>query len=109
MFSNFKLVTLYKIGEVHFRFLGTNGFHAKAENKRFTTAGSCCRQNLTRKCAARAARFLSLVKPIESLICGVVVAAAVVILNFLMAVKRSYPQRKIPKDNAERPTPFYVN
>ena len=34
------LVTLYKIGKVHFRlFFGTNGFHVKAENERFTTAG----------------------------------------------------------------------
>ena len=40
------LVTLYKIGEVHFHLLGTNGFHVKAENERFTAAGSRCRQNL---------------------------------------------------------------
>ena len=30
-----RLVTLYKIGEVHFRLLGTNGFHVKPENERF--------------------------------------------------------------------------
>ena len=35
-----KLLTLYKIGELHFRLLGTNGFHAKAENERFTAVGS---------------------------------------------------------------------
>ena len=29
-----------KIGEVHFRLLGTNGFHVKAENERFTVASS---------------------------------------------------------------------
>ena len=29
---------LYKIGEVHFRLLGTNGFHVKGKNERFTTA-----------------------------------------------------------------------
>ena len=40
------LVTLYKLGEVHFHFLGTNGFHVKAKNERFTIAGSRCRQNL---------------------------------------------------------------
>ena len=40
------LITLYKIGGVHFRLLGTNGFHVKAKNERFTTASSRCRQNL---------------------------------------------------------------
>ena len=39
-------VTLHKIGEVHYRLHGTNGFHVKAKNERFTTAGSRCRQNL---------------------------------------------------------------
>ena len=39
-------ITLYKIGEVHFRLLGTNGFHVKAKNERFTAASSCCLQNL---------------------------------------------------------------
>ena len=69
------LVTLYKIGEVYFRLFGTNAFHSKAENERFSAAGSCCRKNLkrenypssfgrlrqkfncTKKRAARAARF----------------------------------------------------
>ena len=47
MFCNYSvLVTLYKIGEVYFRFLGTNGFHVKEESERFTAAGSRCRQNL---------------------------------------------------------------
>ena len=41
-----KLVKLYKLGEVYFRLLGTNGFHVKAEKERFTAAGSRCRQNL---------------------------------------------------------------
>ena len=40
------LITLYKIGEVHFRLLGTNGFHVKAKNERFTTASARCRHNL---------------------------------------------------------------
>ena len=30
------LVTLYKMGEVHFSLLGTNGFHVKANNERFS-------------------------------------------------------------------------
>ena len=39
------LITLYKIGGVHFRLLGTNGFHVKAKNERFPAASSRCRQN----------------------------------------------------------------
>ena len=35
---------MYKIGEVSFNLIGTNGFHAK--NERFTATGSCCRQKL---------------------------------------------------------------
>ena len=47
MFCDYsKLVTLYKIDEVHFRLFGTNDFHAKAKNERFTAAGSRCRLNL---------------------------------------------------------------
>ena len=34
-----------KIGEVHFRLLGPNGFHAEAKDERFIGAGSRCRQN----------------------------------------------------------------
>ena len=40
------LITLYKIGELHFRLLGTNGFHVKAKSERFTAATPRCRQNL---------------------------------------------------------------
>ena len=40
------LVTLYKIGEVHFRLVGTNGFRAKAKNERFTAARLRCCQKL---------------------------------------------------------------
>ena len=36
------LVTLYKIGEVNFRVLGTNGYRVKAKNKKFTAATSRC-------------------------------------------------------------------
>ena len=77
---------LYKLGEVYFRLLGTNGFHVKAENERFTATGLCCRhQNVntenftssfgrqagTKKCAAR---LFFLIQPIKSLILGVAVA-----------------------------------
>ena len=42
------LVTLCEVGKVSFHdhMLGTNGFHGKAENERFTAAGSRCRPNL---------------------------------------------------------------
>ena len=40
------LITLYKIGELHFRLLGTNSFHVKAESERSTAASLRCRQNL---------------------------------------------------------------
>ena len=40
------LITLYKIGELHFRLLGTNGFHVKAKSERSTAASLDCRQNL---------------------------------------------------------------
>ena len=48
MFCDYSmLVTLYKIGElVLFCLFGTNGFHVKAENERFTAAGSRCHQKL---------------------------------------------------------------
>ena len=88
------LITLYKIGELHFRSLGTNGFHVKAKRERYTAASSRCRQNLTyenftssfgrlrqniaQKRAARAVRFFFFIQPIKSLIYGVVVDVAVV-------------------------------
>ena len=40
------LITLYKMGELHFRLLGTNGFHVKAKSERSTAASLRCRQNL---------------------------------------------------------------
>ena len=36
------LITLYKIGELHFPCLGTNGFHVKAKSDRFTSASFRC-------------------------------------------------------------------
>ena len=47
VFCDYSMVTtLYKIGEVHFRLLGTNSFHVKAKSERFTAASSRCGQNL---------------------------------------------------------------
>ena len=40
------LITLYTICGVHVCFLGTNGFHVKAKNERFTAASFRCHQNL---------------------------------------------------------------
>ena len=40
------LITLYKIGELHFSLLGTNGFHVKAKSERFSATSSRCGQNL---------------------------------------------------------------
>ena len=40
------LITLYKIGGVPFRLLGTNALSVKAKNERFIAAISRCRQNL---------------------------------------------------------------
>ena len=40
------LITVNKIDGVHFRLLGTNGFHVKAKNERLTAASFRCRQNL---------------------------------------------------------------
>ena len=53
------LTTSYKIGEVHFRLLGTNGFQIKAKNGRFAAAGSRCRQNLKYE------NFTSLFQPLR--------------------------------------------
>ena len=43
------LDTFYEVGEVYFRLLGTNGFHLKAENEKFTAVGSLRRHNLKRE------------------------------------------------------------
>ena len=81
------LITLYKIGGVHFRLLGTNGFHVKAKNERFTAASSCCNQNLKYENLTSsfgrlrqniAARLFFFIQPIKSLICGSAVDVAVV-------------------------------
>ena len=89
-------VTLYEIGQVSFRLLGTNGLRLKPENERFIVAGSPCRQNLkyenftlsfgrlpVKNCiqvrAARAAREFFLIQPIRSLFSGVVVDVAIVV------------------------------
>ena len=50
------LVTLYKIGGVNFRLLGTNDFHVKAKNERFNAAGSLVvrtsNMKISRRCLA---------------------------------------------------------
>ena len=51
------------MGEVHFRLLGMNGFHAKAKNKRFTAAGLRCRQKLKMKISRR--RLVDYVKKLH--------------------------------------------
>ena len=40
------LITLYKIGEVHFHLLDKNGFHVKVKDEKLNAASSRCRQNL---------------------------------------------------------------
>ena len=42
----YMLVTLHESSEVSFPLIGTTDFHVKAENERFTAAGSSCRQNV---------------------------------------------------------------
>ena len=69
-------VTLYETVEVHFCLLGTNGFHVKVKNERFTAAGLYIVRTLnmkmvhyvkhcTKKRAARAARSFFLIQPIK--------------------------------------------
>ena len=47
------LLTLYKIGGVHFRFFGAKDFHVKAKNERFTAASSRCGHNVNIKILRR--------------------------------------------------------
>ena len=72
-------VTLYETVEVHFCLLGTNRFHVKVKNERFTAAGLYIVRTLnmkmvqyvkhcTEKRAARAARSFFLIQPINLLI-----------------------------------------
>ena len=92
MFCDYSmLITLYKIGELHFRLLDMTGFLVKAKNERFPVAGLRCRQNLhvvvwqtiskncIQKRAARAAQLFFLIQPIKSYFCGVGITIAVVI------------------------------
>ena len=50
---------MYKVGEAHFRLLGSSGFHIKAKNEK---------KNCTKKRAARAARSFLIIQPIKSLV-----------------------------------------
>ena len=89
------LITLYKIGELHFRLLSTNGFHVKAKSERFTAATPRCRQNLKyenftspfgrlrENIAPKSVPhvqydYFFFIQLIKSLICSVVVDVAVV-------------------------------
>ena len=103
------LITLHKISGVHFRLPGTNGFHVKAMNERFTAASSRCRQNLkyenfkssfgsTKKRAGRATRLLFLIEPIESLICGVVVTVVGVVSLNMEILRRRLADYSISKN-----------
>ena len=100
------LETLYKIGEVRFRLLGTNGLDAAiVKNERFTPACSRCPRNLKNenftssfgklRKKSEPKRVLHveldlffLIQPIKSLICGVVVAVLVSRLNSLLGSLR---------------------
>ena len=80
------LVKLYKIGKVHFRlFFGTNGFHVKAENERFTILRGGRKIHVviwpitSAKCTEKRAARLFLIQPIKSLISCVVAAVPVVV------------------------------
>ena len=87
------LVTSVQKRGVHFRLIGTNRFHAKAKNERFTAADSHFCQNfknetftslfgrLAPKCVPHffTARLFFLIQIIKSLICGLRVAIDVVI------------------------------
>ena len=77
---------------MHFCSLGTNVFHVRAENEKFTAGDLRCRQNLKyenftssfgrlrQKMHQKACgTIFFLIPPIKSLICGVVVIVAVVI------------------------------
>ena len=77
---------LYKIGEVYLRLLGTNGFHVKAEDGVVRTSNlKISRLRLAdylKKMLQRARRMCCMIicsiQTIILLICGVVVAVAVV-------------------------------
>jgi len=55
-FEYSKLVMLYKIGEVHFRLLGTNGFQAKAKNGKITAPCTFTAQVIARAAKPKISR-----------------------------------------------------
>ena len=61
------LIALYKIGELHFRLLGTNGFHVKAKSERSSAASLRCRQNLKYEISRR--RLADSVKTLQQKAC----------------------------------------
>ena len=97
-------MTLYKVGEVYFRLLGTNGFSCKGREWKIYCCGLALSsepqirefhvviwQTMSTNCAwkraARAARLFFLIQPMKSLICGVVLTVALVIsFNSLLSL-----------------------
>ena len=87
------LGTLHKIGEVHFRFLGTNGLRVKAKNERFTVLRASNVKHfdvviwqttsnwLHRKALVPHVQhgYFFLIQPIKSMIWDIVAAIAVII------------------------------
>ena len=63
------LITLYKIGELHFRLLGTNGFHVKAKSERFTAACLGCCHNLKINMKISRRRLADYVKTLHQKVC----------------------------------------
>ena len=95
IFSVFYVSRIVKIGGVHLRLLGTNGFHVKIKNGRFTAASiaalsstsnmkvSCRRladnvKTLHQKACRTCTTIIFLYSTNYSLICGIVVDVAVV-------------------------------
>lgn len=91
LIREYSMLVIYEIGEVYFRLLGTNGFHAKAENERLTASAWHYRPNLKyENFTSSFARVIQRIAPksvffpiqpcIKSLICGLVVAVAVAVV-----------------------------
>ena len=83
VFCDFSVfITLYKIGEVHFRLLGTNDFHVKAKNERFAAASRVVYDNFTssfgrlhQKACRTCSTIIFLYPSNQILGCGVVLSA----------------------------------
>ena len=60
-----RLVTLYKVGEAHFRLLGASDFHIKAENEKKIAAKSV--PHVQHDFFYQQARLFFIIQPIKSL------------------------------------------